>query len=95
MDKTKYLIEKLKKAGFELGQTQSAIVPVMIYDEKKLFKLYQELRLEGVYVNIVTYPAVRRKECRLRLCVMKDLSYKQLDEASDLIIKKGREYEII
>ncbi len=95
MDKTKYLINKLKKAGFELGNTQSAIVPVMIYDETKLFRLYQELRLEGVYVNIVTYPAVRRKECRLRLCVMKDLSYKQIDKACDLIIKKGREYEII
>ncbi len=95
MDKTKYLKDKLSRAGFELGSSQSAIIPVMIYDEKKLFKLYQELRMEGVYVNIVTYPAVRRKECRLRLCVMKDLTYKQLDSAAALIIKKGREYEII
>ena len=67
----------------------------MIYDEKKLFKLYQELRYEGVYVNIVTYPAVRRKECRLRLCVMKDLTYKQIDEACNLIIDKGKKYGII
>lgn len=95
MEKTKYLKQKLSRAGFELGSSQSAIIPVMIYDEKKLFKLYQELRMEGVYVNIVTYPAVRRKECRLRLCVMKDLTYKQLDSAANLIIKKGKEYEII
>ena len=67
----------------------------MIYDETKLFRLYQELRLQGVYVNIVTYPAVRRKECRLRLCVMKDLTYFQLDRAANLLIKKGREYGII
>lgn len=95
LEKTAYLKEKLKRAGFTLGAAKSAIIPVMIYDEKKLFKLYQELRMEGVYVNIVTYPAVRRKECRLRLCVMKDLTYKQLDRASELIIQKGREYEII
>ena len=95
LEKTKYLKEKLSKAGFDIGSSQSAIVPVMIYDEKKLFKLYQELRMQGVYVNIVTYPAVRRKECRLRLCVMKDLTYKQLDKAIDLIIKKGKEYQII
>ena len=95
LEKTKYLKEKLQKAGFNIGSSQSAIVPVMIYDEKKLFKLYQELRMQGVYVNIVTYPAVRRKECRLRLCVMKDLTYKQLDKAIDLIIKKGKEYQII
>ncbi len=95
MQKTDYLKNKLLKAGFTLGNTQSAIIPVMIYDEKKLFKLYQELRLQGVYVNIVTYPATRRKECRLRLCVMKDLSYHQLDVAAQLIINKGKEYQII
>ena len=91
MQKTDYLKNKLLKAGFTLGNTQSAIIPVMIYDEKKLFKLYQELRLQGVYVNIVTYPATRRKECRLRLCVMKDLTYNQLDIAAQLIINKGKE----
>ncbi len=95
MQKTDYLKNKLLKAGFTLGNTQSAIIPVMIYDEKKLFKLYQELRLQGVYVNIVTYPATRRKECRLRLCVMKDLTYNQLDIAAQLIINKGKEYQII
>lgn len=93
--KTKYLKEKLLHAGFNIGNSQSAIIPVMIYDEEKLFKLYKELRYEGVYVNIVTYPAVRRKECRLRLCVMKDLAYCELDRAAQIIIKKGVEYGII
>ena len=95
LEKTKYLKAKLDKAGFRTGNPQSAIIPVMIYDEEKLFQLYQELRYEGVYVNIVTYPAVRRKECRLRLCVMKDLAYCELDRAADIIIKKGIEYGII
>ena len=93
--KTKYLKEKLLQAGFNIGNSQSAIIPVMIYDEEKLFKLYKELRYEGVYVNVVTYPAVRRKECRLRLCVMKDLAYCELDRAAQIIIKKGIEYGII
>ena len=95
MEKTTYLKEKLLKAGFNIGNSQSAIIPVMIYDEAKLFRLYQELRNEGVYVNIVTYPAVRRKECRLRLCVMKDLNYDELNRAANLIIKKGIQYGII
>ena len=95
LEKTSYLKNKLEKAGFNIGNAQSAIIPVMIYDETKLFRLYQELRIEGVYVNIVTYPAVRRKECRLRLCVMKDLSYQEIDRAANLIIKKGKQYAII
>ena len=95
IQKTAYLKKKLQNAGFNIAKSQSAIVPVMIYDEKKLFRLYQELRYQGVYVNIVTYPAVRRKECRLRLCVMKDLTYKDLDKAIEIIIAKGKQYQII
>ena len=64
-------------------------------DEQILFKLYGELRAAGVYVNIVTYPAVRRKECRLRLCTMKELSFEQIDKAVEIIAEKGRKYGII
>ena len=93
--KTEYLKSQLKNNGFDIGHSESAIVPVMIYNEEILFKLYQELRELGVYVNIVTYPAVRRKECRLRLCMMKDLGFKQIDKAVQIITRKGKEYGII
>lgn len=90
-----YLKEKLSHAGFDIGNSQSAIIPVMIYDEKTLFELYDKLRKNGVYVNIVTYPAVRRKECRLRLCAMKELSFKQIDKAVDIIYKLGKEFGLV
>ena len=95
MEKTEYLKEKLLAAGFDLAHAQSAVVPVMIYSEPVLFEMYQKLRERGVYVNIVTYPAVRRKECRLRLCMMKDLSYAQIDKAVQIITETAREYGIV
>ncbi len=95
MQKTEYLKNKLVEKGFDIGHSQSAIVPVMIYNEEILFEIYEKLRLSGVYVNIVTYPAVRRKECRLRLCAMKDLTYEQLDKSVEIIAKLGKEYGII
>ena len=95
MQKTEYLKDKLNKAGFDTGHSQSAVVPVMINDEPILFDMYEKLRKKGVYVNIVTYPAVRRKECRLRLCTMKDLTYEQIDEAVSIIAELGRDYGII
>ena len=94
-EKTNYLKDKLVAAGFDIGHSQSAVVPVMIYNEPVLFEMYQKLRERGVYVNIVTYPAVRRKECRLRLCTMKDLTFEQIDKAVDIIADLGREYGII
>ena len=92
---TEYLKSKLLENGFDIGHSQSAVVPVMIYSEPILFEMYEKLRLRGVYVNIVTYPAVRRKECRLRLCTMKDLTFKQIDKAVEIISDLGREYGLI
>lgn len=92
---TEYLKSKLLENGFDIGHSQSAVVPVMIYSEPILFEMYEKLRQRGVYVNIVTYPAVRRKECRLRLCTMKDLTFKQIDKAVEIISDLGREYGLI
>ena len=55
-----YLKLKLSEKGFDIGNSQSAVIPVMIYSEPVLFELYDKLRRNGVYVNIVTYRAVRR-----------------------------------
>ncbi len=94
IENTVYLKQLLLEKGFDIGHGQSAIVPVMVYNEEVLFKLYDELRKSGVYVNIVTYPAVRRKECRLRLCVMKDLTKEQIKRAVDIIYEIGKKYNI-
>lgn len=83
------------EAGFDIAYSQSAIIPVMIYDEEKLFKIHAELRENGLYTNIVTYPAVRRKECRLRLCAMKELTFKQIDRAVDILKIIGHKYGIV
>lgn len=90
-----YLKSKLEKLGFNTGNSQSGIIPIIIGDEAILFKMYQDLRLSGVYTNIVTYPAVRRKECRIRICVMKDLTRDMMDSAVEIIEKTGRKYGVI
>ena len=94
-ENTEYLKSKLLEKGFDIGHSQSAVVPVMVYSEPILFEMYDKLRKRGVYVNIVTYPAVRRKECRLRLCTMKELSFEQIDKAVETIAELGREYGLI
>lgn len=93
--KIDYLKSSLSQAGFDIGHSQSAVIPVMIYDEEKLFKIHAELRERGVYTNIVTYPAVRRKECRLRLCAMKELTLNQIDRAVEIMKEIGKKYDIL
>ncbi len=90
-----YLKTELQRRGFNTGESESGIVPIIIGDEPTLIRFTNDLRKDGVYTNIVTYPAVRRKECRVRLCVMKDLTKQELDKALEVITKNGKKYGII
>ena len=90
-----YMKDNLRKAGFKLGESNSGIIPVIVGDEERLFAFHNELRQKGVYTNIVSYPAVRRKECRLRLCIMKDLTKEIMDKATQIISEVGKNHGVI
>ena len=83
----RHLVRRLHDAGFDTGETASAIVPVIVGDEDRLARIHTHLRARGIFTNLVSYPAVRRRECRLRLSVMSDLSTAQLDRAVDALIE--------
>lgn len=91
----RYMLEKLKAMGFNTGKTGSAIIPIIIGNEDILGKFNNELRHAGVFTNVVTYPAVRRKECRLRLNIMNSLTKQDMDNALQVIEKLGKKYRII
>ncbi len=95
MEKVSYFKDSLTKAGFNIGHSQSAIIPLMVCNEDILFKMHKHLLKSGIYTNIVTYPAVRRKECRLRICVMKDLEYSDIDKAVEIITETGKKFGLI
>ena len=90
-----YLRTGLGTLGFDTANTESAIIPVMVRDEVKLADLHNELRRCGVFTNIVTYPAVRRKECRLRVNVTRSLTRGDMDFALGVFAQLGRKYEVI
>ncbi len=85
----------LQKAGFEIGVSNSGIIPLIIGDDEKLALFHRQLFEDGVYTNIVSYPAVRHKEARVRICVMSSFSKEQLSRAADIIIETGKKYRVI
>jgi glycine C-acetyltransferase len=90
-----YLLTGLTAMGFNTGDTRSAIIPVIVGDEEKLGRFNNELRRRGVFTNLVSYPAVRRKECRLRVSVMSSLTREDMDHALRVFGEVGRELGII
>ncbi|MHC5039170.1 MAG: aminotransferase class I/II-fold pyridoxal phosphate-dependent enzyme [Planctomycetota bacterium] len=94
-EKIRYMRDALQRLGFDTGDTESAIIPVIVGDEDKLVDMHNEIRRRGVFTNLSTFPAVRRKDCRLRLSVMNSLTRAQMDEAIRIIAEVGREYGVI
>ncbi len=90
-----YLVSRLKALGFDTGATHSAIVPVIVGDEDKLSGIHRDLRAEGIFTSVVTYPAVRRKECRLRVSLMSTHTRDQLDRTLQALETLGRKYGLI
>lgn len=81
--------------GFDTGDTASAIIPVIVGDERRLAAFHNDLRRRGVFTNLVTYPAVRRKECRLRVNVMATLTDELIDRALAVFADCGRLHGIV
>ena len=90
-----YMLKGLKQLGFNTGETESAIIPVIVGNEEILGRLHNELRHRGVFTNLVSYPAVRRKECRLRVSMMNSITQPEMDHALSILAELGRKYGII
>jgi len=91
----RYLRDGLRRLAFNTGNSASAIIPVIVGDEARLARFHNRLRHNGVFTNIVSYPAVRRKECRLRVNVMRTLTRDIMDRALTIFADVGRECGVI
>lgn len=90
-----YLKEGLENLGFDTGNSQSAIIPVIIRDEIKTYKMAQLLDKAGIFVNPVVFPAVKKTESRLRLSIMALHSLSDLNKAIETFKKAGRTIGLI
>jgi len=93
------ITERLKKGlaslGFDLGDSQTPILPVYVRDMIQTFKFCKRLEEEGVFVNPVVSPGVPQGMELLRLSLMATHTEKQIDFALDKFQKVGRELGII
>lgn len=92
---TKYFMEKMLKAGFDIKPTQSAICAVMLYDAKLSQEMAARLLNEGIYVTGFYYPVVPKGQARIRVQLSAAHEPEHLDRAISAFIKVGRELGII
>ncbi|MBR1626302.1 MAG: pyridoxal phosphate-dependent aminotransferase family protein [Bacteroidales bacterium] len=94
-DMTNYSLKLFRDFGFEIGPTQTPIIPLYIRDLRKTFTITRDLLEEGVFVSPVMPPACPPEDTLIRFALMATHNKKQIDEAVDKIIKVFRRYDII
>lgn len=94
-ENTNYFKKKIKAAGFDIIDGDSAIVPVMLYDAKLAQQMASELLQEGIYVIGFFYPVVPKEKARIRVQLSAAHDKNQLDKAVKSFIKVGRELKVI
>lgn len=92
---TKRLHEGMRSLGFDIGPTQTPIVPVLIGPLDKTLVMWRKLFDAGVFTNPVTAPAVPITQCRLRTSLMATHSFDQIDYCLETFAKIGRELGVI
>uniref|UniRef100_UPI004049B9FC glycine C-acetyltransferase n=1 Tax=Gelidibacter sp. TaxID=2018083 RepID=UPI004049B9FC len=92
---TNYFKEGMKKAGFDIINGDSAIVPVMLYDAKLSQTMAKMLLNEGIYVIGFFFPVVPKEKARIRVQLSAAHTKEHIDKAIAAFIKVGQTLNII
>lgn len=90
-----YFKEGVRKAGFDIKDGESAIVPIMLYDAKLSQDFADKLLKEGVYVIGFFYPVVPKGEARIRVQLSAAHEKEHLDKAINAFVKVGKELKVL
>jgi 8-amino-7-oxononanoate synthase len=92
---TRFCLDAFRNMGYDIGDTCSPIIPLMIRDNMKTFLFTKVALDEGLFVNPVVSPAVPNEATLIRFSLMATHTQPQLETAMEKMQKIGRQLGII
>nr|WP_315147760.1 glycine C-acetyltransferase [uncultured Flavobacterium sp.] len=92
---TNYFKAGMKKAGFDIIDGDSAIVPVMLYDAKLAQTMANELLKKGIYVIGFFFPVVPKDKARIRVQLSAAHTKNNLDMAIQAFVEVGMSLNVL
>lgn len=92
---THKMMEGFKSIGFDIGPTETPIVPILIGPMEKTFQFWRALFEAGVFTNPVVPPAVPEGSCRLRTSYMATHSDDELDFVLDQVERIAKQLNVV
>jgi len=80
----------LRELGFDIGRSETPVIPVQIGELDRMLVFWKELYDAGVFTNPVTPPAVPEHSCRLRISLMATHTDDHIDFVLDAFTRVGR-----
>ncbi len=92
---TNYALKRFREEGFEIGDTESPIIPLYVRDTDKTFMAVAKAFNEGVFINPVIPPACAPQDTLVRYALMATHTREQVDESVEKLKKVFKELEIL
>lgn len=92
---TRKMFKGLKDLGFEVGPSQTPIIPIVVGEDEKAFIMAMMLQEEGVFANVAVSPAVPNGRALIRTSYMATHTDEHLDIVLKAFEKVGRKLGII
>ena len=92
---THKMLKGYKDLGFDTGDSETPIIPIIIGDSLKVYQMCRRLFENGVFVNPVVNPAVPPGRELLRTSCMATHTEEQLDKVLNAFEKVGKELGVI
>lgn len=94
-ENTKYLKDEFRRLGFDIGNSESPITPVMLGDDEIALKFSQRLLEEGIFASAIKFPMVAKGKARVRVIPSVAHSMEDLKMAVSVFEKIGKELGVI
>lgn len=94
-DVTNYALKRFREEGFEIGDTESPIIPLYVRDIEKTFLVTKLAFENGVFINPVIPPACAPQDTLVRFALMASHSQEQVERGVQILKKAFKELEII
>jgi len=90
-----YMRDGFRNLGFDVWESETPIIPVVIGDMEQCFRFWRELIDEGVFVNAVVPPAVPKGQALMRTSYMATHTDEELEQILDAFHKVGQKLGVI
>lgn len=94
-DNAKYFKSGLKKAGFDIGKSETPITPIMLGEAKLAMEFSKKLFAKGIFAVAIGYPTVPMGKARIRVMISAAHTRQHLDKALKIFTEVGQEMKVI